>query len=160
MSHAAVQVVAVRKPKTKPVLHARHQATYRERRKQGLQPVKKPWDWITVAQVQELAKEAYLMASHDLSDAQEWPSEPDAAFVQELASVFEILLSAMAQKRSIRCAPASAEHYAQMMRSALPATWRPQYPLYQKLTPASATNASGAVINADEGNVNGSNCSS
>jgi hypothetical protein len=26
--------------------------------------------------------------------------------------------------------------------------------MYQKLTPASATNASGAAINADEGNVN------
>lgn len=151
MSQAPVQT-APKKPKTKPVLHARHQAVYRERRKLGLQPLVKPWDWLSVPEVQELAKEAYLIASHELCDQEEWPSEPAGSFAEELAQAFALLVAAAAQKRAIRCAPANAEHYAQRMRESLPAAWRPQYPLYQKVTPASATNASGVVTNVDEGN--------
>jgi hypothetical protein len=130
------------------------QAKYSRRKRHGLKPVLKPWHWLTLDQVQELAKEAYHIASYDLHDVTDWPQDPAAHFAEGLASAFEVLTAAVAQKAGIRCAPARAEGFAQHMRAGLAPDWRPQYPMYQKLTPASATNASGAVINADEGNVN------
>jgi hypothetical protein len=134
--------------------HNEHMASYHLRKKNGFKPVLKPWYWLTLAEVQQLAKEAYQMASYELRDVNDWPADPAAHFAEALASAFEVLTAAAAQKAGVRCAPAHAEGYAQRMRADLAPSWRPQYPMYQKLTPASATNASGAAINADEGNVN------
>jgi hypothetical protein len=36
-----------------------HQASYRQRRKLALQPIAKPWDFMTAAEVKEMAMKAY-----------------------------------------------------------------------------------------------------
>lgn len=111
------------------------QAAYVKRRKNGLQPVAKPWDWLTLAEVKELAAEAYLAATHGLSDPSDWPSEDRAFFVSELASAFEVLVAGKAQGLGIRCAPAGAQHYAACLREDVPSSWRPQYPIYKEVAP-------------------------
>lgn len=135
--------------------HHEHVASYNARKKNGFKPVLKPWYWITLAEVSDMAKEAYLMASHDLRNLDEWPSDPAVVFAERLADAFQVLTAASAQSAGIACMPANAQHYAKCMRSDLSPNWRPQYPMYQKVTPASAANASGVVITADEGNGNG-----
>lgn len=112
-------------------LALKHKAAFRQRRKNGLQAVAKPWGWLSLAEVQKMAQLAYSAATHGLSDPDDWPSNVQALFVQELASAFEVLVAGRAQHLGIACAPAGAQHYAQCLREDLPSTWRPQYPLYR-----------------------------
>ena len=113
------------------ILATKHTALYRQRRKNGLQVVAKPWGWLSLTEVQKIAQTAYSAATHGLSDPNDWPSNVQALFVQELASAFEVLVAGRAQQLGIACAPAGAQHYAQCLREDLPSTWRPQYPLYR-----------------------------
>jgi len=96
-----------------------HKAAFRQRRKNGLQAVPKPWGWLSLTEVQKIAQTAYSAATHGLSDPSDWPSNVQALFVQELASAFEVLVAGRAQ------------HYARCLREDLPPNWRPQYPLYR-----------------------------
>lgn len=114
----------------KPTLARQHKAAFRQRRKAGLVPLVKPWDWLSAVEVQRLAVLAYRAATHDLADPDDWPHHVQACFVQELASAFEVLVAGKAQQLGIVCAPAGAQHYAACLREGLPASWRPQYPLY------------------------------
>jgi len=98
-----------------------HMSAFRQRRKNGLQPVSKPWEWLSLA--------------------------------DELAQAFECLVNGAADGKGIARGP-RARHYAACLREGVPADWRPQYPVYQKVIPASAANTPRMVINADEGNAN------
>jgi hypothetical protein len=132
------------------------QAAYIQRRKNGLQPVATPWDWLTLAEVQKLAKEAYLSVTHsDASDPDGWEFARESLGA-DLAQSFGVLLADKAQSLGICCAPTDAHEYAARMREAVPSNWRPQYPVYKQVTPTSVLTTPGAVINADEGNVNDS----
>lgn len=135
-----------------------HDAAYAFRRKHGLQPVQNPWSWLTLAQVQKLALEAYYSASHAMSDPEDRPEHPREYFASELISAFETLVADAALSSGIACAPAGASQFAAHMRAAVPVDWRPQYPIYPKVMPASAANTPGIVTNADEGNVNEQHC--
>lgn len=137
--------------------HAEHQADYRQRRKNGLQPMTKPWDWLTLADVQKLAVEAYRSVTYAASDPEDQATYPHEDFVSQLGEAFRVLIAGQAQSLGISCAPANAMHYAACLREDVPANWQPQYPVYKKLTPASASNTPEAVTNADEGNVNDNN---
>lgn len=139
---------------------APRQAVYRQRRQAGLQPMVKPWDWLSLAEVQKLAVEAYRSATFALSDPEDQTSSPHEYFVGELARAFEVLVAGKAQGLGLTCAPANAKHYAQCLREDVPANWRPQYPVYKQLTPASVCGTPGVLTNADEGNVNGIDCKS
>jgi hypothetical protein len=134
--------------------HNRHQTDYRYRVKKGLKPALKPWYWLSLADVQKLAKEAYMSATHQLSDIDSLPDDPYPLFVEVLSEAFNVLVAASAQEVGVRCAPANSQHYAKCMRDDLPADWRPQYPVYKQVTPERVCTSPGVVINADEGNVN------
>lgn len=154
--------------RSKGKLHAQHQAVYRERRKLGLTPVVKPWDYLCSAEVKEMAWKAYRVASFQISESlmeldgahytqQEWRER----FAEMLAESFKDALTAHAVAEG-GCWPVDADtppyrNYPrvwEMLSNDTPTSWRPEYPLYTKVTPASTRNASGAVINADEGNAN------
>jgi hypothetical protein len=143
--------------RSKGSLHAAHQAVYRERRKAGFVAAPKPWDWLTVADVKKIALQAYRSATYALSDPTDQTDNPRAYFVEELTQAFTVLFSGAAQDAGIAGGLAHAQHYAQCLLEGTPAHWNPQYPVYKQVTPASTCDASGAVTNADEGNVNGIN---
>lgn len=134
--------------------HARHVAIHRQRRKDGFKPVSKPWDWLTVAQVQKLALEAYYSATYDTLDFDDLPENPKEYFASKLIEALEIFVADAALANGIPCAPAGAQKFAAFMRSSVPKDWRPQYPIYQKVMPAGTANTPGIVTNVDEGNVN------
>lgn len=115
-----------------------------------------------------MAWQAYRVASwymlEDLFDTPKTHQQLRESFANLLAENFTDALLAHAAKEG-ECFPVDDEtppyrNYArvwEMLAGDVPASWRPEYPLYpdiQKLTPASAANASGAVITADEGNGN------
>lgn len=135
-------------------LRASHQNAYRERLKSGLQPISKPWDWLTISDVQKLAVEAYRATTFALSDPDDQTINPRGYFAEQLIQALETLVADAAQIEGISCAPANAMHYAACLRADLPAQWRPQYPVYQKKAPASVCTTPEAMTNADEGNAN------
>ena len=144
------------------------QAAYVQRRKNGLQPVAKPWEWLTLSEVQKLALDAYKVASYALlQDAQESDFTVQCLreqFAQDLAETFKNALDAYAVTEGM-CWPVDTdtplhENYPLVWANLcgdVPEDWRPQYPVYKQVTPASVRTAPGAVINADEGNVNDCN---
>ncbi len=138
--------------------HSRHTATYRQRRKDGFTPTSKPWDWLTLADVQKLAVEAYLVASWfakpDMEDSALTPQEQRDFFAQGLSAMFNDAVMARASSQG-KCFPAN--DYSKVWETFLaevPTDWRPQYPVYQKVMPASSAGTPGIVTNVDEGNVN------
>jgi len=135
-------------------LHAQHQAAYRMRRKLGLTPFSKPWDWLSANEVKQLAMEAYLAATHDASDSDDQAPNPREFFVAQLTQAFEVLVAGKAQSLGIACAPSGSMHYATCLRERTPADWNPQYPVYKKIAPASVCTTPEAVTNADKDNVN------
>jgi hypothetical protein len=137
-----------------------HQANYRQRRKLALQPIAKPWDWLSLAEVQKLAVQGYRSASFAtlpesptdaLSVADFQRSRDDFAY--GLTQAFECLVDAAADVSGIKRGP-MAKHYAACLREDVPAAWRPQYSFYFEVAPASVLTTPEAVTNADEGNVN------
>lgn len=66
-----------------------HKAAFRQRRKNGLQAVAKPWDWLSLAEVKEMALRAYYVASHGLVE----DVQGDSFDVQELRQVFAMNLA-------------------------------------------------------------------
>lgn len=138
------------------VQHVAHQAAFRQRRKNGLQSFAKPWDWLTIADVQKLAVEAYRSVTYAASNPDDQAGYPHEDFVEQMGEAFRVLVAGQAQSLGIRCSPPNAMHFAACMRE-VPATWRPQYPIYQKKAPASVSTTPEAVTNADEGNVNDNN---
>ena len=143
----------------------KHKAAFRLRRKNGLEPLPKPWDWLDAAQVKEIALKAYYVATHglleDVQFGQLSEQELRQSFAESLTDVFRDLVIADAVTRG-GCWPVDANtppfrNYPQIaanMCADLPKDWKPQYPVYQEVTPASATNTPGVVINANEVNIN------
>lgn len=146
-------------------LRAAHQAVYRQRRKLDLQPLRKPWDFMTSAEVKAMAWKAYRIAAWDLKPDLDNPRlthmERRAAFAESLVEMFKDAVSAHAVTDGlIWPVDASTPPYRnyprvwEMLCEDMPADWNPQYPVYQEVTPASVRTTPEAVTNADEGNVN------
>lgn len=141
--------------------HARHTATYRQRRKDGFEPTPKPWDWLTLADVQKLAVEAYKAASYEVHHQDIEQFKTRESFANELVHVFSYFMADAAAKAGM---PVTViDHIGPNQQSVLDhvsdmrglhASWRPQYPVYQKVMPASPAGTPGIVTNVDEGNVN------
>lgn len=145
--------------------HAQHQVTYRERRKLAMVPVARPWEWLSRYELIDLVWKAYKVSTWNMRedaiepmDHQD-PRELREAWVEEMAKCFKDALYAYAGEAGgcwfmdegvPQCA-----RYAQIWKSFqddVAPGWRPQYPLYKKVSPASARTAPGDVITADEGN--------
>lgn len=127
-----------------------HMSAFRQRRKNGLQPVIKPWGWLSLAEVQNLAIEAYRVASFELlADLQEsrlTVQEKRETFVENLVDMFRDLVRADAVTRA-GCWPVNARtadyrnypKIAAALCASVPADWRPQYPVFQKIVTTSMT---------------------
>lgn len=124
---------------TNSVSHRARQATYRDRRKAGLVPVVLPWHWLTLADVQRLAVEAYRIASHDMLEGLKdvsYPTTHDAEdFGRGLQEVFETLVADAANAAGIGASPSNSPFSAKCMREDLPADWKPQYPIFVPAQP-------------------------
>lgn len=156
---------------------AERQKAYLARKKANVRPLQSPWDYLSPEQAAELAKQAYRVATwHAWQEMQEPGSEPlnhfqlRQFFAEQLADFFADAVAAAAADKGqayLVLGPDEAARRAQVWRGFLadvPDHWRHQYTLFpavaQKVTPASTTNAPGVVTNIDEGNVDGTNCSS
>lgn len=130
---------------------------FRQRVKTGCKPLPVPWDYVSTAAIRELAGEAYRVASWRLLAQVHHPRLP----LHELRRVFADELADMLRARVLACLPASNGQRGnapearawRALRAPMPASWRPQYPCYEKNAPASVADTPGAAINADEGNV-------
>jgi hypothetical protein len=154
--------------RSKGSLHAAHQAVYRERRKLELQPLRKPWDFMTSQEVKAMAWKAYRAAAWylkpDLEESRFTHLELRSMFAESLAEMFKDALYAHTVSEG-QCWPVDAStppyrNYPrvwEMLCDDMPENWNPQYPVYQEVTPASARHTPEVVTNADEGNVNGIN---
>lgn len=141
------------------------QAAYIQRRKNGLQPVATPWDWLTLADIELIAKTAYKVASYQLNE-HPWDTldKGRSYFVEELYLQFGTYLAeaAAAHGMPVTVVPGIGPNQravlagARQMRKKV-ADWRPQYPIYKEVTPASVRTTPGAVINDDEGTANDRN---
>jgi hypothetical protein len=121
---------------------APRQAVYRRRRQNGLQALPKPWDWINADTVKALALKAYHVATHGLvEDIQAGhlnDTELRQVFAANLADLMRDLVMAQAVSKG-GCWPVGPEtppyqNYPQIavdLCADLPASWRPQYPLYR-----------------------------
>lgn len=149
--------------RSKGLKHVAHQAVYRQRRKLELQPLNKPWDFMTSSEVKAMAWKAYRVAAWhlkpDLEDPQFTHMERRAMFAESLAEMFKDAVSAHAVTDGlIWPVDASTPPYRnyprvwEMLCEDVPADWNPQYPVNQEVTPASASNAPGVLNIADEGN--------
>lgn len=124
-----------------PTLALKHKADFRARRKAGLVAIDKPWDWLSAAEVKQIALKAYHVASHglveDLQDDRFSVQELREVFAANLADLLRDLVMAQAVTRG-GCWPVGPETpaYANYPRIAdalcadLPESWRPQYPLF------------------------------
>lgn len=120
---------------------ASHQALYRQRRKHGLQPVKKPWDYLTCGEVKDMAWQAYMVASWYLREAvfegRLSHKELRELFASSLGEMFTDALSAHAVLEG-DCWPVDADtepyrDYPTIWAAhseAVPKSWRPEYPVY------------------------------
>jgi len=152
------------KPEPLPQKRA-HMKVYRDRKAAGLKPLPKPWDYLCSAEVKAMAWQAYRAASWDLREdmfeGRIAHQDLRERFAELLAEMFKDALAAHAVTEG-SCWPVEPDtppyrNYPriwQMLVEGVPDTWRPEYPVYQEVTPASATNASGVVTTADEGNGN------
>ena len=119
-----------------------HKAAFRQRRRKGLQAVPKPWGWLTVTEVKEMALKAYYVASHGLAEDVQGDSfdvqELRQVFAMNLADLMRDLVLAQAVTRG-GCWPVDAgtphhQNYPQIaaeLCAELPQNWRPQYPIYK-----------------------------
>jgi hypothetical protein len=122
-------------------LRRQHQAVYRLRRKLALSPVRKPWDYLTCAEVKAMAWQAYRVASRGLIEDAEGGrfahSRLREMFAEALAGSFRDALFSHAVTEggcwpvtpdtpSYRDYPAIWAAFA----SGVPATWNPQYRVY------------------------------
>jgi hypothetical protein len=126
-------------------LALKHKAAFRQRRKNGLQPIAKPWGWLSLAEVKEMALKAYYVASHglveDVQDGRLTDQELRQVFATDLADLMRDLVLAHAVTRG-GCWPVDAgtpahQDYPQIaadMCADLPPGWRPQYPLFKPQT--------------------------
>lgn len=114
---------------TNSVSHRARQATYRERRKAGLVPAVSPWNWLSQADVQRLAGEAYRLATYDYRGLDDSASNAEN-FTRGLQEIIEVLIADAAAAAGVPAAPFGASDFAKSMRVELPADWRPQYPVF------------------------------
>ena len=145
--------------------HSKHQASYHKRRKEGFKPMPKAWDWLSLSDVQKLAVEAYKAASYSVHHEADEHWKTRESFANELVHVFGYFMADAAAKAGMSVTvidhigpneQAVIDHVSDMR--SLHSAWRPQYPVYQKVMPASAANTPGIVTNVDEGNVNDQHC--
>jgi hypothetical protein len=92
-------------------------------------PALQPWHWLTKADVQRLAVEAYQVATHDNRDLTDAASTPEN-FARDLQEVFETLLADAALAAGVPAAPFGAQSFASAMRADVPSDWKPQYPIF------------------------------
>lgn len=140
--------------------HAQHQAAYRERLKTGHKPIANPWSWITLADVQKIALDAYKVASYEVNELGWSHDRAREYFADELTARFGTFVAVKAVEAGMPCTvvPGIGPNDKAVIRGAARALnkvagWRPQYPVYKQVAPAKRSSAPGAVINADEGNV-------
>lgn len=157
----------IKKPRVNSKNHAEHQTAYRDRRKLGLVPVEKPWQWLSRFELIELVWSAYKVSTWYSRDDAIEPMEHQTArelreaWVDELAKCFKDALYAYAAERG-QCwfeddGVAQCARYVEVWKSLqgeVDPGWRPQYPLYKKLAPAERCSAPGALTSADEGSAN------
>jgi hypothetical protein len=118
-----------------------HKAAFRQRRRKGLQAMPKPWGWLSASEVKAIAVTAYNVASHGLLEDMQGgdldEQELRQAFACNLAELVSDLVMAAAVTRG-GCWPVTPEtppfrNYPQIAANLcadLPASWRPQYPIY------------------------------
>jgi len=118
-----------------------HKAAFRQRRKNGLQPIDKPWGWLSITEVKQIALKAYYVATHGLLEDVRGnrfnAQDMRQVFACNLADLMRDLLMAQAVSKG-GCWPVtpdtpSYQNYPQIAANLcadLPPTWRPQYPLY------------------------------
>ena len=154
--------------RSNPVLAAKHTRDWRARRKAGQTPMLKPWDYLTLDEVKDMAAQAYKIAAWSLSqDASEGRlphHQLREAFAESLAEIFKAAVDSHAVlEGGCWCVDSDTpghRNYPAIWRDfcgEVPPNWRTGYPIYKKVTPAERGNAPGVVINADEGNVDGTN---
>lgn len=141
----------------------KHDAAYKARKDEGLQAVPQPWQWFTGAQLLDLTKRAHQVAAWqnrlELLDGEGFTDqELREFFIETLIDQFTTYVTAAAHQVG-GCWPTGqaaieAMDRVRRLEAEIPRDWRPQYPAYKKVAPASAANASGAVISAVEGNAN------
>ena len=110
--------------------HSAHQQAYRSRRKVGMVVALLPWRWLTLQDVQRLAVEAYRSASYDLSRDLPDPNCSPENFAYLLQQAFEVLVADAALAAGVPAGPAGAPAFAISIREAVPADWKPQYPIF------------------------------
>lgn len=141
----------------------RHDAAYKARKQAGLQAVEQPWQWLTLADMKDIAQTAYKVASYRLNkDPMPTPEQSKSYFVDELHNQLCYYLAEAVVKNGQMPAtvvPGMGANERAILQTVaknrkLVEDWRPQYPAYQKVSPASAANAPGDVISADEGSAN------
>jgi hypothetical protein len=109
--------------------HRQHSLDYLHRSQKGVKQLARPWDWLTpLAEVRQLATEAYRAASFGLSDPDDRVEEPREYFVDQLVQAFECLVQGAGAGAGI-AGPSERLHYAACLREELPDDWRPQYPV-------------------------------
>lgn len=121
------------------------QAVYRKRRKLGLQPLKKPWDYMTCAEVKNMAWQAYRVASFEVARAVVTEDGRDVTH-QRLREEFAALLAEMFNDAVMAhavmeggCWPVADDtppyrNYPrvwELMSTEVPPEWRPEYPFYR-----------------------------
>lgn len=146
-------------------LNVLHNVIYRERRKNGIKPARKPWDFLTSHEVKKMAWTAHKVASWYLREDALAKTMPHVRlreeFAVQLGEMFTSALLAHAVQEG-DCWPVEGEtpfyrDYVQVWKDLshdVPYDWYPQYPLQERMPPASARNTPGGANNADEGNVN------
>lgn len=158
-----------RKPEPKEQKQ-RHMQAYRQRRKAGLEPLPKPWDYLCSLEVKDMAWQAYRVASWVLRDdmasgAHLTHQALREAFCTTLAEMFEAALSAHAVQEG-GCWPLDKDtpdhrDYVQVwadLSGDVPRSWRPEYPVYadmlpasQEVEPATVADRPGSLTKTDSG---------
>jgi hypothetical protein len=118
-----------------------NQALYRKRRENGLQPLKKPWDYLTCAEAKSMVWKAYRVASWHMREGvfegRLSHKELREMFASSLAEMFSDALSAHAVQEG-DCWPVDVHtepfrDYPTIWAAhceEVPDSWRPEYPFY------------------------------
>lgn len=148
-STASVEAAIYRRKSPSPSARKSQAAAmvvYRQRVKNGLQPIKKPWDYLTSHEVKKMAWQAYRVAAWYLRDdlfeveGRFTHEQLREAFAESLAEMFKDALSAHAVTEG-GCWPVDADtpHYRNypkvwgMLAGDVPQSWRPERNVYPEV---------------------------
>lgn len=128
-----------RPPASHPSASALRMRRLRERQASGVQSSAAPWRWLSKLQFQELAGQAYLVATREAARARlHPPGDADKLFLADLDRVLHALLYGAAvdagnvdpQAICRPCSPDDLAHCRQAVQAVQAEGWRPQYPLW------------------------------